>query len=95
MLDIVPINPLTNLILVHRLVVSITYASRHKYSLGVRLSASSSVATAAFGPICRANSLFTGRCVAIILSEFLPLTSSFVKYNQRANSKAATLGGGS
>jgi hypothetical protein len=95
MSDIVPINLLTNLILVYRLVVSITYASRHKYSLGVRLSASSLVATAAFGPICRANSLFIGRYIAIILSEFLPLTSLFIKYNQRADSKAATLGEGS
>jgi hypothetical protein len=81
MLDIVPINSLTNLILVHRLVISITCALRHKYSLGARLSASFSVATAAFGPIYRANSLFIGRCVATILSEFLPLTSLFIKYN--------------
>jgi hypothetical protein len=95
MLDIVPINPLTNLILVYRLVISITRVLRHKYSLGARLSASFSVAIAAFGPIYRANSLFISRCITTILSEFLPLTSLFIKYNQRANSKAATLGGGS
>jgi hypothetical protein len=86
---------LTNLILVYKLVISITYTLRYKYSLGARLSASFLVAIVAFGPIYRVNSLSTGCYIAIILSEFLLLTSLFIKYNRRADLKAATLGGGS
>src|SRR5271170_4620692 len=83
-------EPFTSPTSVHRLLVSMTRAPIQTWISGHRLSASSSVAFAAFRPLWWARIFFIGMFAAANLSKFVSFTSAVVKYNRKAVSKVAS-----